>query len=232
VRRIGYAALLLTYGVVSSAAAPDISVYPVRVTLSRAAAASQLEMGNSGDAPDMLQTQVFRWTRQHCNDRAEPADSIVVSPPIFSVQPNSKQVLRILLVGAASDREEQTMRIVLTEIGIGKPEPGSVATRLAISIPVFVMPTSPAAPDVAWSVVREGSQIRVTAHNVGNAHTRLKALRLIGADGVAVSNEPHSDYLLAGDSCDWTFPAAHLAPGARVIAATEERETTLGVPAP
>lgn len=219
------------WAVSAAAAAPDLSVNPVSVTLSRTAAAGQLEMGNSGDAPDLLQSQVFRWTRQHCVDAMVPADSLVVSPPIFSVQPDSSQIVRVLLTGPVSDREEQTLRVVLTEVGIAKPAAGTVAVRFALSLPVFVRPLAPAAPKVEWSLARAGSKIEVTARNTGNAHTRLRALKLIGADGTTLSNDAHTDYLLAGDSCNWSFSVNNLGPGAHVIAVTEERQTTLEVPA-
>jgi fimbrial chaperone protein len=208
-----------------------ISIDPVRITLSSNAPASQLEMGNGGDAPDLLQSEVFRWTRQHCQDSMESADGLVVSPPIFTVRPDSKQVVRILLTDSPSPSEERTLRVVLTEIGMAKPDAGTVATRLSISLPVFILPSVPAAPKVEWSVTRDGTRIQVTAHNAGNAHTRLKALRLVAADGTTVSDQSHTEYLLAGDSCDWSFAGDAAAQGAHVVAITEERETVLAVPA-
>jgi fimbrial chaperone protein len=198
--------------------------------LSVKAPAAQLEAGNSGDASDLLQSQTYVWTRHNCVDSLEPTDAIVVSPPIFTVEPNSKQIVRILLVSPDAGQQERTMRVVLTEIGTVKPDAGSVSTRLAISLPVFVLPAGPAAAKLEWAVAHESADVRVTVRNAGNAHARLRALRLTAKDGTIIADETHTDYLLAGDSCNWSLPAEHLTPGATLIAVTEERETTLEVP--
>jgi fimbrial chaperone protein len=202
----------------------------VRVTLSLKAPAAQLEAGNAGDAPDLLQSQTYRWSRHDCVDALEPTDAVVVSPPIFTVEPNSKQIVRILLISPEAGPQERTLRVVFTEIGAAQPDAGSVSTRLAVSLPIFVLPAVPAAPKLEWAVARESATLRVTVRNAGNAHTRLRALRLTAKDGTLIAEETHTDYLLAGDSCNWSLPAEHLTAGATLVAVTEERETTLAVP--
>ncbi len=202
----------------------------MRVTLSLKAPAAQLEAGNTGDASDLLQSQTYLWTRHNCEDALEPTDSVVISPPIFTVEPNSKQIVRILLVNPDAAPQERTLRVVLTEIGTMTPDPGSVSTRMAISLPIFVLPVGIAAPKLEWTVLRDSATLQVTVRNVGNAHTRLRALRITAKDGSTIAEEAHTDYLLAGDSCHWSLPAEHLTPGATLIAVTEERETTLEVP--
>jgi fimbrial chaperone protein len=212
------------------AGSAELGIQPVRVTLSVKAPASQLEAGNAGDAPDLLQSQIYVWTRHNCVDALEPTDAVVVSPPIFTVEPNSKQVVRILLINQDAEPQERTLRVVFTEIGAAQPDAGSVSTRLAVSLPRFVLPAVPAAPKLEWAVARESAILRVTVRNAGNAHTRLRALRLTAKDGTLIAEETHTDYLLAGDSCNWSLPAEHLTPGATLVAVTEERETTLAVP--
>jgi P pilus assembly chaperone PapD len=146
------------------------------------------------------------------------------------VQPNSKQIVRVLLTGAADDAREITLRVVLTEIGAPSTQSGSVTARLAVSLPVFVLPNNPVAPKMEWAVARQGPYLKVTGHNAGTAHTRLLSLRLAGEDGATLVDEAHTDYVLAGDSCSWLLPAAHLPAGAHFTAVNEEREISLAVP--
>lgn len=161
--------------------------------------------------------------------------SAAISPAPAWVQRDLRsfaQVVRVLLVGEGSAAQESTMRLVLTEVGGTTAEGGTVATRLAISLPVFVLPGVPVKPKLEWTLVRESTQIRVTAHNAGNAHTRLRALRLVDQHGRTLSEELHTDYMLAGDSCTWTLPAERLSPVTELIAVTEDGEITLEVPTP
>jgi fimbrial chaperone protein len=223
--------LVLSLSAVGLAGGAELSIDPVRVTLSRSSLAAQLLVGNSGDVPDLLQSQVFVWTRQHCVDVLEPTENLVVSPPIFTLQPDGKQVVRVLLTGQVPDGQESTMRVVLTEIGPLKDVVGEITTRLSLSLPVFVSPKATAAPKLEWTVNREGSRLRVMAHNIGNAHTRLRTFKVAAAGGATLSEESHTDYLLAGDSCEWALPADKLLPGSHLVAVTEERETTLEIPA-
>jgi fimbrial chaperone protein len=230
--RVTLPVLLLVVSPAALAAGAELNINPVRVTLSHKAPASQVEVSNSGDAPDELQSQVYTWTRKNCVDSQTLGDDLVISPPIFSVQPATKQVVRVLLTNPAVAVQERTLRIVLTEIGAVHPEPGSVATRLAVSLPVFVVPPGAVAPKLEWSAVREGTQLHITVHNAGNAHSRMRSLNLVGRDGVRLSAQAHTDYLLAGDTCDWVVPAQNLPPGAHLVAVTEDRETTVELPTP
>lgn len=213
-----------------SLAGPDLTIDPLRVTLSVKARAAQLEIGNAGNEPDLLQSQVSAWGRKGCVDILEPSQSVVISPPIFTVQPTSKQIVRVLLSDPPESSQEVTLRVILTEISPPTPSAGRVATRLAVSLPVFVLPRTPAAPRIEWNIARTAGKLEVTAHNVGSAHTRLRSLKLVARDGASLLDEEHTDYLLAGDSCHWSLPTGDLRPGTRFIAVTEEREVTMPVP--
>lgn len=223
------AGAFLSVGFASTA---DLSISPVKVSLSKRNPASQVELGNAGDASALMQSQVLRWTRQNCVDHVEPTQELAISPPIFALQGKSKQVVRVLLVGADSAEQESTMRLVLTQVGDTTAEDGAVVTRLAISLPVFVLPGVPVKPKLEWTLVRAGALLRITAHNAGNAHTRLRALKLTGRHGETLSEESHTDYMLAGDSCTWTLPAERSSPVTRLIAVTEDGEIALEVPTP
>lgn len=189
------------------------------------APAGQLELANAGDAPDRLQTRIYRWTRNQCRDQLEPTQGLIASPPILTVPPASKRLVRVLLTDRRSGLAEASYRISLTEIGEVTSEAGRVATRLNISLPIFIRPAGAAASRLQWSVARDGPALRLAVTNAGNLHDRLTRIQVLDGQGKVVREEARADYLLAGDSCSWPLPD-----GRSVIVTTESGEARLAPP--
>ena len=209
------------------AAAPNLGVSPLVLTVASQSPSGQLQLTNTGAAPDRLQTRLFRWSREQCHDRLEPTQSLVASPPILTVAASGRQLVRVLLVDEQSRAIEGTYRIELMEIGDVAPPPGVVTTRLNLSIPIFVTPTGNAKSSLRWSVTRKGQGLSLAVTNAGNIHDRLRGITVLDAEGKSLATEARSDYLLAGDSCNFELPA-----GSSVVVKAESGETTLPVPPP
>jgi fimbrial chaperone protein len=87
--------------------------------------------------------------------------------------------------------------------------PGFVGLQVALklSVPIFVAPSAPAAPQVTWSATRGADgKLSVTANNAGNAHERIHRFALKTVDGTTtVLEQPALSYVLAGAVRQWSF---------------------------
>ena len=98
---------------------------------------------------------------------------IIVSPAMFKIAPNSKQLLRLALRDSSvtTPTQQKTYRVILTQIlpvaVQSKTNTDQVNTKLKISLPIFIEPKVESAQ---LSAKREGNT--VTLMNTGNI-TRL-----------------------------------------------------------
>lgn len=119
-------------------------------------------------------------------------------------------------------------RLVIQEVP--RPEDtgegAAVAVLLRISIPVFVKPQVPSGALLVWEAARTSDQdVRVTLHNRGNAHTKIRDIELSSADGVQLAKlESFVAYVLPGEKRSWDLttdvplPGTHL----RLSAGTDD----------
>jgi len=203
----------------ATAAAGSFSITPVRIDIVAGRRAASLEIENTGGQTAQVQAERYRWKRDNGgDDELEPTEEFVVSPPIFALSPGQKQIVRVLLLAAADPAIESAYRLILQEVPQGDPPPNTIATVLRISLPVFVTPTG-AAPDIIWSVQRDGDALRLTAENRGRAHAFISAVHTIGGEILKVGG-----YLLAGERRQWPLDA----PLDRIVVALRDRaESTI-----
>lgn len=200
----------------ASAAAGSFSITPVRIDIAAGRRAASLEIENTGGETAQVQAERFRWKRDNGgDDELEATDAFVVSPPIFSLAPGQKQIVRVLLLAPTDPRIETAYRLILQEVPQGDPPPNTVATVLRISLPIFVTPAG-AQPDVVWSLQRDGASFRLAAENRGQAHAFITSVRTVGGEKLAVDG-----YLLAGERRQWLLPAA--TPPERIVVALRDR---------
>ncbi len=193
-----FAACLLS----ASALAGSFTVTPVRIDFPPLRRAASIEVQNTGESPAQLQAERFRWTRDNGgDDELAPTEDFVVTPPIMQLAPGQKQIVRLLLLGPPDPKRELAYRLILQETLVGDPPPNTVATVLRISLPVFVAAPN-TQPELAFSLVREAAQWRITADNKGNAHGFIVASRTSDGDKLPVDG-----YLLPGERRSWLIAA-------------------------
>ena len=187
----------------AATSAGSFNVAPIRIELPAARRAASIEVQNTGDAAAQLQVERFLWKRDNGgDDDLEATEAFVVTPPIFTLQPGQRQIVRVLMQVPPDPRREGTYRLVLQETPLGDPPPNTVATLLRISLPLFV--TVPAAKaDLAWRLVREGGALQLEAENRGGAHAFISQVRT--PDGAPLKVD---GYLLPGEQRRWPIDSA------------------------
>jgi fimbrial chaperone protein len=196
--------LALAAGLYSAAcSAGSFNVAPIRIELPAARKAGSIEVQNSGESAAQLQVERFLWKRDNGGeDELEPTEAFVVTPPIFTLQPGQRQIVRVLMMAPPDSKREGTYRLILQETPLGDPPPNTVATLLRISLPLFVTPPG-ARAQLDWSVVRDGAALQLEAENRGNAHAFISQVRT--ADGVPLNID---GYLLPGERRRWPVDVA------------------------
>jgi fimbrial chaperone protein len=177
--RAAAAALLLSLAASASAASLDVN--PVRIDLAPAARSAELKLTNMSNEALSVQVDVREWSQDF--DGAEQlADTraLLAVPPIVTIPPGERQVVRIGRLDAPTVDVEKSFRVLVTELAGARATSGGpgLNMRLRLSIPVFVAPVGrSAAADIAVeNVASTEDGTRVTLHNTGNAHAKIERI--------------------------------------------------------
>ncbi len=208
----------------NAAHASSFSVNPVRVTLSAKQPVAAITVRNSDKQQTVVQLEATAWSQVDGKDVQVPSTDLLATPPIFTLPPGGSQIVRVGLRGARNLPGEVTYRLSLREVPPSQPSTMGLRVALRISMPIFVVPATPVAPDIKWRATRDADgNVRVTATNTGNAHVQLGKLDLL-ADGNVVGSRNIAEYVLPGTARAWTLDAhGNLAAGAELhISATSD----------
>lgn len=203
------------------AAAQTIAVEPVVIQLAPGATTATLTVVNQGEREAAYQLRAFTWNSEEGKDSLAPTDSVVASPPLGTIAPGGRQLVRLVL-RTAPQSAETTYRIWLDQIP-PPAEPGAVRIALRFSIPVFAEPATRVAPDLKWHLTREGGDTYLVVQNDGSRHQTVRDLALTDADGKALATEGNvSPHVLAGASRRWHIAGAVRGAALRLTAKTDD----------
>lgn len=216
--------LLLAAGIFlipALAQAAGLRVTPLRLDFSARQTSGQIEVSNLGTSTLAVQVKAFRWTQKDGQDNYEPTNDLFFAPPIVSVAPQKKTLVRFRLRAAPPAEKEGTYRVYFQEVPpANESSPSAGMTfRMRFGVPMFVHPVKPAYPALSAKLVREANGLRVKLQNSGNAHVRLENVQLYPAnvdskavDQPAIASAPQSvsgtNYLLPGSKDEWVLPLA------------------------
>lgn len=214
------AALLCILFMPSPAAAQTapgaVLIWPVNPVIEADRAAGALWLENPGKTPVTLQVRIYSWAQAEGKNLYADQQTVVGTPPILTIAPGGKQLVRITRMGPLPEGYEVPYRIIIDEIPVEigtVPAPGAaVAFRMRYSLPLFVLGRSapaksskapPAMPALGWRIVGTGSERMIEVRNSGAIHARL-------TDAAAGSTSLASGllgYVLAGETMRWPLPA-------------------------
>lgn len=174
------------------------------------AAATSLQLGNSGtDAVD-VQIRVFRWVQASGLEELQPTEAVVASPPFASIKPGQEFTVRIVHAAGGLAAPEESYRLLIDELPSARASSGlGVNFAVRYSIPVFFGAANRRASNLAWKSNVSGHHVVLTATNTGNRRVRLASLKLRTANGGTVAGRDGLvGYVLGGASMTWTLPLA------------------------
>lgn len=201
----------------STTLASDLQVAPVSLEFAPGAQAEGIWLENTGHEPLYAQLRVFRWSQVQAEEKLEPSDELVVSPPIAQVAPGTRQFVRLVRTAGESVVGEHSYRVVVDEL----PAPGTKPAKglrflLRYSIPVFVLPdgatprraaTGPTQTDLSQigaTVEEREGKIWLSVTNHGRQRVRLSELALTNTQGSDIAVVPGLlGYVLSGERMQW-----------------------------
>lgn len=189
-----------------AAAAQSLSVQPVNIFLLPGQSATTLTVSNQGSRTTSVQIRAYAWSQKDGDDQLTTSDEVVASPPIASIDPGAKQVVRLILRRSPQGREA-TYRILVDQIP-PPAEPGIVHVVLRLSIPIFAEPTTRALPHVQFHLERNGNELFLVGINDGLRHEVIRDIVLQTNGGGKLKGESGiSPYILAGATRRWPIAA-------------------------
>lgn len=217
-----------------SVGAGSFSVKPVRVTLSADKKVASLEVQNNGDSETSIQLETVAWTQEPSGDVYKLSETLLATPPIFTLAPGETQIVRVGLRRLPSADQELPFRLFLTEIPPpAKKDFHGLQMALRLGVPVFLQPTTEIAPELHWRAKNlNNGHLQLQVTNRGNAHAKLDSASLQLPSGEHIQGTA-SGYILPGYKREWEIePVVEITPGDRLALETRVNGNTRSVTVP
>lgn len=193
-----------------------ILIWPVNPVIEADRQAGALWLENPGRTPVTLQVRVYAWAQADGKNVYAETNEVIGTPPIVTIAPGEKQLIRLTRTGPAPTGFEAAYRLIVDEIPAQEADAGkpgaSVAFRMRYSLPLFAIGTSapradskaPApTPRLGWRIVEGSGEPMVEIRNTGPVHARLTAATL----GDTVLAPGLLGYVLPGQAMRWPLPS-------------------------
>ena len=197
--------------VAASSSAPEatsaaFNVTPLRIELDSQAQFSTFQIRNDSGTRLALQARGFAWSQLDSEDRFAPTADVAISPSIVEIEPGEIQHFKLLRRQVQAGPAENVYRLIIDQLPDQQaPTGGVTATRLRVSIPVFVNRNIAAPARLAWT--SDGNAIGVS--NAGGRSVKLSKLAITTPDGVVHDlGVKGPRYVLSGASATWASPAS------------------------
>jgi fimbrial chaperone protein len=209
----------------------SVMIWPVNPSIPSTGRAAALWLENRGREPVILQIRVFGWSIADYRDHyaADPA-GIVTSPPMATIAPGRRQLVRLMRTAEIPRGREAAYRVFVDEIPRPQVKTGrevaprqplalGITFRMRYSLPLFVygdglQPAAavPAtAPDTRaaldWWVASDMGQTWLYVRNRGRVHARLTRAALTTPERTVEVASGLLGYVLPGSTMRWPLPA-------------------------
>jgi fimbrial chaperone protein len=202
------AAAVLLAAAFSPAQAGSLQVEPVTLDVTAPGAASTITLHNSSSTPIHAQIRVFRWSLVNGEEKLEPTNDVVASPPSVTLAPNAKNLARVVRVAKAPVVGEESYRLLVDQLpDLSQQKNGAVNLMVRYSLPVFFGAANKKSPTLAWSVAVKGDKVTLAAHNTGDRRLRISALTVKDGSGRSISlGTGLAGYALGQSTKSWIIP--------------------------
>jgi fimbrial chaperone protein len=201
VRGLALACLLAA---ASNASASGLQIAPTSIELAFAGPAQALWLTNTGDHELRAQVRAYQWSQAGGKDALDPTQALVASPPMLTVPPGGRQLVRVIRTGQAAAAGEQTFRLLVDELPLEAAKGTGVQYVLRYSVPVFIGVSG--TPSLKWSGAPSSEGLELTVSNSGSAHAQIREMSLVQPGAAPVSIVPGLlGYVLPGATMHWTI---------------------------
>lgn len=197
-------ALACLLAAASNASASGLQIAPTSIEMASAGPAQALWLTNTGDHELRAQVRAYMWSQTGGKDALDPTQAIVASPPMLTVPPGGRQLVRVIRTGQDTASGERTYRLLVDELPLEAAKGTGVQYVLRYSVPVFVGVSGK--PSLNWSGTPGHDALELTVSNTGSAHAQISEVNLVQTGAAQVSIVPGLlGYVLPGATMHWTI---------------------------
>lgn len=196
--------MLAGAGAAVPAQAGTLQVNPITVEISADKKVATVRVKNEEAAPVTIRAYVLEWSQVDGEDRYEDSSSLILSPPVFTVQGGGTQLVRIGLRKPSS--AGKSYRLIIEEVPQASPG-GGVQVALRLNLPLFAMLSAGQQSDLSWSARRVGADWVLDASNNGAGWVRVDAEAATKATGIRHDPSTNFGVVLPGSTRRWVLGA-------------------------
>jgi fimbrial chaperone protein len=191
----------------ANAGSGSFAVSPIRVELRVGQSAGELTVYNDSEQSTLIQVKAVEWAQAEGRENFSDTRDVLITPPVFTIQPGTEQVLRVALRKAPDAARELSYRLFVQEVPpTANPDAPQLTMALRISLPIFVAPVNKGAPKLEWQArLRDDGKLELQAINRGSVHMQITDFDLQLGVGNSVPGTRTNKYLLSGSSASWTI---------------------------
>lgn len=201
-------ALSLSIGRLAEAASLEIE--PVALNIVAPAAATSITLRNPNESLLNVQVRIFRWVQRDGEERLEPTQDVVASPPAVRLKPNAEYKVRVVRLTKSPVADEESYRLIVDQLpDLTKPSNRAVNFLMRQSLPVFFTAPEVTPASLNWNVAAAGKALVLTARNEGSTRLRIAALSIADNAGGKRSFGPGLlGYVLGHSTMQWRLGGA------------------------
>ena len=206
-----------------------LSVAPVSLEFVRGQSALTTTVSNPGKDAMQVQVRLFRWSNEGGGETYTDTRDIGFSPPMFSLAPGERQVVRLMVRQRPAEGREAAYRLIVDQL----PQAGVPGVQMPVRVvmPVFVAPDAQVQPGrLEWTAAVEGRETVLRARNVGGRRVKLFDLARNEGAGSSPIQSGLAGYVLAQEARTWRFPHKAGTSKIEVTARTEAGPMALTLP--
>ncbi|SEH12318.1 fimbrial chaperone protein [Sphingopyxis sp. YR583] len=206
----------------------SILIWPVNPVIQGDDRAAALWLENPGKTPVTLQVRVYAWAQPDGRDAYAQQDEVLGTPPIVTIQPGERQLVRLTRTTPPPAVAEKPYRVIVDEIPTSDAptSPGAaVSFRMRYSLPLFSYAQSAAregkakakaalpAPALHWRSSSDADGTFLEIRNTGAGHARLTDVAFVTGSRRNTVAEGLLGYVLPGATMRWPLPRGTAASG-------------------
>jgi fimbrial chaperone protein len=201
------------------AEAASLSVSPITLDVVTPATNATVTVRNGESRPVAAQIRVFRWTQVDGQDRLDPTEDVVASPPLVTINGGADYIVRLERSAGREIGGEEAYRVVVDELpNPNRQRNGSVALLLRYLVPAFFFSADATQPKLVWSLAHRGGATLLQAVNNGDKRIQIVDLKL----GASMVSKGLAGYVLGHSTRSWVVPAGSGLTNGAVVSASSD----------
>lgn len=198
----------------------SLLIWPISPVIEGDAPAAALWLENPGKTPITLQIRIFAWTQQNGEDLYGEQKDILGTPPILSIEPGQRQLIRLTRLVPPPGVPEKPYRVIVDQIPTSDPaaatgaQGAAVTFRMRYSLPLFSLAktgdgpkkAAPPPPQLGWKTGTDGQGRYLEIRNSGTGHARLSDVAFSRTGTRSGLGEGLFGYVLPGATMRWPLP--------------------------